>query len=606
MLENNKKKIVIAGGGHAGVEAALAIARTKQKCVLVTMDSGAIGRLSCNPAIGGLGKSHLVKEVDALGGIMGAAADQSSLQMKTLNKTKGRAVWALRAQVDKKKYPAFVSKIIKKEKYISILEGEVLSFNTKNEKIVSVNLKEGSTLSCSSLIITSGTFLNGLIHIGERSFSAGRMGEAPSRGLSESLLNHDIKLGRLKTGTPPRLVRDSINWSVAVEAPGDEIPSCFSLYTSRPYKIKQESCFLVNTNQNTHNIINNNIESSPMFSGKISGVGPRYCPSIEDKVFRFSERSSHPLFLEPEWKNSHQIYLNGFSTSLSEKVQLKALRQIEAFKSVEFVRPGYAIEYDYCPPYQLSPSLMSKKISGLFCAGQINGTSGYEEAAAQGVVAGINASLYIQKKDLVSFDRQNSYIGVLIDDLTTSPIEEPYRMFTSRAENRLYLRADNVYERLYNSALSSDVLLSSQLRIQKKFHKALSDIYNKIKKTRVGNTPLEKFLKRPEVKILDHIGPNKGSLIDAEALFSAETSIKYSGYIKNEKERLLKTRRLELVRIPKEFDYKKIPGLSNESKELLITVLPETVGQASRIAGIRPTDIALIGIYLNNKFHVKP
>ena len=603
MLEN-KNKIIVAGAGHAGIEAALAIARMGEKCSLITMDTTAIGRLSCNPAVGGLGKSHLVKEIDALGGIMGVAADSSSLQMKTLNKTKGRAVWALRAQVDKKKYPKFIKNIISKEKNISVIEGEVVSFKTKNEKIVSAVLKSREIIRCSCLIITSGTFLNGLIHVGKKSFPAGRMGESPAVGLSEALISHGIKLGRLKTGTPPRLARNSIDWNMAKISPGDVVPSCFSLYTNRPYKLQQENCYMIETNKDVHKVIAENISSSAMFSGKIKGVGPRYCPSVEDKIFRFKNRPSHSLYLEPEWRGSYQIYLGGFSTSLSEEIQLDALKKIKALKNVKFIRPGYAIEYDYCPPYQLTSSLMSKKISGLFCAGQINGTSGYEEAAAQGVVAGLNSVLYLQKKGSVFFSRKNSYIGVLIDDLITSHLDEPYRMFTSRAENRLYLRADNVYERLYNKAVDSKIILPKQSGYYNQYKKFLKSAQERISSINVQGTSLAKYLKRPETNVFDFIKPSTG--LDRDALFSAETSIKYSGYIENELERNLKTEKLESRKIPKGFNYNKISGLSGESKLLLNRVAPETVGQASRIAGIRPTDITLIGVSLYKKFHVKP
>ena len=600
MLENS---IIIAGAGHAGLEAAFIISRMGLACTLVTMDKKAIGRLSCNPAIGGLGKSHLVKEIDALGGIMGHVADLSTIQNKTLNKTKGRAVWANRSQVDKQQYPKIIKKLLAQNKNINIIEGEVVSFQTKNNQLCSVLLKNKAKLLCRSLIITSGTFLNGLIHIGKSTFSAGRMGEKPSGGLSESIAAHGLRLGRLKTGTPPRLNKDSINWDFTQIAPGDTNPKPFSLFTSRPFSINQQNCYTVNTNSDVHTVINNNINKSAMFSGKITGVGPRYCPSVEDKIFRFKERDSHVLFLEPEWLNSYQIYLNGFSTSLPENVQIEALKKIEAFKNISFIRPGYAIEYDYSPPYQLKASLMSKTISGLFFAGQINGTSGYEEAAAQGLVAGLNAGLYIKNEDPCIFNRQNSYIGVMVDDLVTSHLDEPYRMFTSRAEHRLFLRADNCYERLSSIAFHHNILTNKQKKQYKQYlntfktiNKWSSDLKIKLEK---NTLPLTKILQRPQEKISNYSDSffNKHPYA-LEALFNVETNIKYSGYIENELDRIAIVKKLEHIKIPLSFNYNKLQGLSSESKSRLNTVRPETVGQASRISGIRPTDISIIGVYL--------
>ena len=600
-MEN--KKIIIAGGGHAGIEAALAISRMGGSCAIVTMDKHALGRLSCNPAVGGLGKSHLVKEIDALGGVMGHCSDSSGIQFKMLNKTKGRAVWANRVQVDKKKYPKIISRVLKQHKSISIVEGEVVEVKTKGTQVVSVVLRAGDEISCSAVIVTCGTFLSGLIHIGEKSFPAGRMGEKPSVGLTESLKNLGHGMGRLKTGTPPRLLASSINWSLTKPSPGDDIPEPFSIYSKRPLLVSQEPCFIVNTNLNVHSVINKNIKSSAMFSGKIKGVGPRYCPSIEDKIFRFSNNPSHMLFLEPEWSKSDQIYLNGFSTSLSERVQINALRKIEALKRVEFIRPGYAIEYDYCPSYQLQNTLMSKKIKGLFLAGQINGTSGYEEAAAQGLVAGANAFLYVKKEPPLILSRQNSFIGVMIDDLVTTHLDEPYRMFTSRAEHRLFLRADNCYSRLYDIAIKHNLLTKEQaLRCRSLFNKeaSIEKWINASKKT-INNRkiPIKNYLKRPEASITETLPINyfDGALAQ-EAAFNVETKIKYEGYIKNELERISVAKGLEGLKIPKEFKYSSLQGLSNESKSRLEKVCPETLGQASRIAGIRPTDITLIGLSL--------
>ena len=602
MLES-KKRIIIAGGGHAGIEAAFAISRMGGSCTLITMDKNAIGRLSCNPAMGGLGKSHLIKEIDALGGVMGFCSDAAGIQFKTLNKTKGRAVWALRAQVDKKQYPKYIKRLLTKNSNISIVEGEVVSFDTKQEGINSVLLKGGKKIGCDALIITCGTFLNGLIHIGDSVFSAGRMGEKPAEGLTESLKKHGLAVGRLKTGTPPRLDKQSIDWKLTKRAAGDNTPSPFSLFTKRPFLKKQEDCYIVRTNPDVHSVIHKNILSSAMFSGKIKGVGPRYCPSIEDKIYRFKENSSHLLFLEPEWTNSNQIYLNGFSTSLAEPVQKEALKSIPALKSVEFVRPGYAIEYDYSPPYQLTASLMSKKIKGLFFAGQINGTSGYEEAAAQGLVAGANALLYTQKKDFLFFSRETSYIGVMIDDLITSHLDEPYRMFTSRAEHRLYLRADNCYNRLFSIAEKNNLLNKKQKENYRLFFDSSNAVSFFIEglKLKIKNKTVsaKKHIKRPEVSLFDLLSQKHLALpFSSEAIFNIETSIKYEGYIENEQQRLTTIKRLELLPIPKNFNYNNLEGLSNESKSRLIKVQPETLGQASRISGLRPTDITLIGLQI--------
>ena len=606
VLENNKK-IIIAGGGHAGLEAAFAIARMGGRCSIVTMEPAAVGRLSCNPAMGGLGKSHLVKEMDALGGIMGFCSDLAGIQFKTLNKTKGRAVWANRIQLDKKTYPKHIHALLNKNKNIEIIKGEVVDFQTKKERVVAATLKDGTKISCGALIITCGTFLNGLIHIGNKSFSAGRMGEKPAKGLTESLIKHGFTTGRLKTGTPPRLLSNSIDWSMATISDGDKKPNPFSLYTKRPFSAKQEPCYIVNTNKDVHSVIHSNIKSSAMFSGKIKGVGPRYCPSIEDKIFRFSDNPSHMLFLEPEWTRSNQIYLNGFSTSLSQEVQIQALQQIKALRNVKLIRPGYAIEYDYSPPYQLSSTLMSKNISGLFFAGQINGTSGYEEAAAQGLLAGANAYLHLQELGGLVLKRQESYIGVMIDDLITSYLDEPYRMFTSRAEHRLFLRSDNCYSRLFSLAKKYNLLTS----YQKNCCGALLDSEKVVLRWAETNSLVvgektikySQYLKRPGVEILNLIPKKIQSLpFYKEACFNIETNIKYEGYIINELERIKVIQKLENLKIPKDFNYNKIQGLSNESRSRLTKVLPETLGQASRISGIRPTDITLLG--LNVSKHV--
>ena len=598
VLEN--KPIVIAGGGHAGIEAALAAARLKISSIIVTMEKRAIGRLSCNPAIGGLGKSHLVKEIDALGGIMGMAADHASIQYKTLNKTKGRAVWSLRAQVDKKKYPLYVQQTIKSNKYIQIIEDEVVSFSVKKNLVKSAILKKRGFLDCSALIIACGTFLNGLIHIGNKTFKAGRMGEKHTQGLTESLKKMGFSIKRLKTGTPPRISKKSIRLNMFDLAKGDVPFLNFSLFSDHKRKIVQQPCYIANTNKDTHRVINRNLHLSAMFSGKISGVGPRYCPSVEDKIFRFKDRPSHSLFLEPEWLNSDQMYVNGFSTSLPHDAQIEALKTIPGLESVKFIRPGYAIEYDFVPPYQLKSSLESKLVGGLFLAGQINGTSGYEEAASQGLVAGTNAACFVKKGGRFVLSRTESYIGVMVDDLITSHLDEPYRMFTSRAEHRLFLRSDNVYSRL--SSKHKNLLSNEKKSVCLEYLSILEKMLTYSKTTtKQGGKSLKiyDFTKRPEAS-LAKVLPKKFKTIPFFnwAAFEADTSIKYKGYIKNELERISSLKRLEHSPIPLNFDFSLIPTLSAESVERLLKISPETLGQASRVSGVRPTDLIALMSYL--------
>lgn len=595
MSHNKLPPIIVAGGGHSGIEAAHAIARMGMRVIIITMDPKSIGRMSCNPAIGGLAKGHLVKEIDALGGLMGFFADAACLQFKTLNKSKGRAVWSPRAQVDKIKYSRLISEHLNKNNNISVLKGEITGFVTKNKIITHARLADKSSLKCSALIITSGTFLNGLIHTGDATYRAGRLGEKPSAGLSEELSDHGFNLSRLKTGTPPRLLKNSIDFSCTEKSLGENTPFPFSLLTKRPFLPMNDLCYIVNTNTDLHEIINDNVNLSPMYSGKIKALGPRYCPSIEDKIVRFNDKPSHQLFLEPEWKDSEQIYLNGFSTSLPQYIQRRALTTIKAFKNVKFIRPGYAIEYDYLPSRQLKSTLETKHIGGLFSAGQINGTSGYEEAAAQGLIAGINAALYSKKEDPFILSRCDAYIGVLIDDLVTKLLEEPYRMFTSSAEFRISLRPDNASTRLTKKAHNIGLIEKQRHLVFKKYSDSATSCTNLLNNSK---RPLKREILQNKTNYHDISLLDDFSSFSPECIFMCETDIKYEGYIKRELFRLQKINSLESKPIPQTINYKIVKNITNEAKEKLFLIKPETLGQASRIGGVTPADIAALSIHL--------
>jgi tRNA uridine 5-carboxymethylaminomethyl modification enzyme len=622
-----KCDLVVVGGGHAGVESALIAHKLGIDVVLISMDISAIGRMSCNPAIGGLAKGQMVKELDVLGGVMGFFADQSTLQSKTLNLSKGRSVWSPRSQIDKIKYEKVVQKYIK-DVGLTTLEGEVVDIKTSNGRIKSVILSNGQKIDCLSAVLTCGTFLNGLIHIGKKQIKAGRLNEKRSEGITEALLSLGFKAGRLKTGTPPRIKRGSVSWSLGEPNYGDKNPLPLS-YKTNNFKPKDEPCFSFRTNTETHKLITKNLKKSAMYSGKTMGVGPRYCPSIEDKVYKFSNNPSHILQLEPEWTNSEQIYVNGFSTSLPESVQLKCLKTVEGLENVEFLKPGYAIEYDFFYPSQLKNSLETKMISNLFFAGQINGTSGYEEASAQGLIAGINAAQKILKKPALKLKRSDAYIGVLIDDLVLKDTNEPYRMFTSRAEYRLQLRSSNADQRLLHISKKFGLLDTKEiLNLNSKVNNTLMlvDFLNKtpVNKNQINkilkdlgekrikeSVKISKLLKRPKVKINDFTDINfkkfdssNGKYID-EIIFEAETIIKYSGYISRQRDEIEKLKVYEEMLIPSNFDYKIIKSISSEGREKFLSILPETVGQAQRIPGIRPTDISILLVYLKRMFHVK-
>ncbi len=615
MKQTKKTDVIVVGGGHAGVEAANIVSKLGKRVILITMDISAIGRMSCNPAIGGVAKGQLVRELDMLGGLMGRVADVSGLQHKLLNKSKGRSVWSPRAQIDKRVYEKTILKIMLNTENISFVEGEVVSINTKSGAFVSAVLRGGHKISANAIIITCGTFLSGTIHVGERKIPAGRMGEARSEGITENLVSLGFRTMRLKTGTPPRALRSSINWALLKEEYGDKKPVPFSHFTKN-FKPINEPCHTIRTNEKSHGEINKNIHLSPMCSGEILGVGPRYCPSIEDKVVRFSKQPSHLLFLEPEWKNSDQIYINGFSTSLPEAVQVKSLRHLPGFKNIEFLRPGYAIEYDCFFPSQLKATLETKDISGLFFAGQINGTSGYEEAATQGLLAGINSVKKINNTEGLVIKRSEGYMGVLIDDLITKDTNEPYRMFTSRAEYRMILRYSNTDERLYSIAKRHKLLNDLELSIVDERIDKKNSVRKFIRKSLSNRAvrelglkqkmPIKEYIKRPQaslLKILTETTGNWGAKTkhtptEEEIIEDVETEIKYGGYIKRHLKEIDKVAQSENVPINKVFDYFSISGLSSEAKEKLSLVRPQTLGQASRVSGVSPSDISVLMIHL--------
>ena len=614
--------VIVVGGGHAGSEAAAATANMGSNTLLVTMNLQNIAQMSCNPAMGGIAKGQIVREIDALGGYSGIVSDTSAIQFKMLNKSKGPAMWSPRVQSDRMRFAEDWRMLLEQTQNLDFYQDMVVGLLIKGEQVVGVKTSLGLEIKSRSVVLTNGTFLNGLIHIGDKNFGGGRAGERAATGITEQLIDLGFDSGRMKTGTPPRVDGRSLDFSKMIEQPGDVTPQKFSyLETTKPLE-NQRSCHMTHTSAEVHNLLKEGFDRSPMFNGRIQSIGPRYCPSIEDKINRFSEKERHQIFVEPEGWNTVEYYINGFSTSLPEDVQYKALKAVKGFEHVRFFRPGYAIEYDYFPPTQLTYSLETKLIKGLFFAGQINGTTGYEEAASQGLMAGINASLSVQNKAPFILRRDEAYIGVLIDDLITKGTEEPYRMFTSRAEYRTLLRQDNADLRLTPKGYDLGIASLARLQRMERKHNQSKDFVTFFRRQSVkpeeanpvleskSSSPIKqsdkmfKIFSRPNITIddvrkfqavEDYISEHN---LNDEVIEQTEIQIKYSGYIEKEKNNAEKLTRLEYVKIPKEFDYTQVKSMSYEAREKLHAVQPATVAQASRISGVSPNDISVLLVFL--------
>ena len=616
MKQSKYYPVIVVGGGHAGTEAALASARMGVDTLLITHNVETLGQMSCNPAIGGIGKGHLVKEIDALGGFMAKAIDSSGIQFRTLNASKGPAVRATRAQADRILYKAAVRYKIENQENLALFQQPVDDLIIENQRVKGVITQMGLEFFADKIILTSGTFLGGIIHIGKQNYQGGRAGDAPANVLSERLRSYDLGVGRLKTGTPPRLDGRTINFDVLQKQEGDTPLPSFSFMGSSSDHPNQIPCYITHTNAKTHEYIVNGLKDSPLYSGKIEGAGPRYCPSIEDKVVRFAERDSHQIFVEPEGLTTHEVYPNGISTSLPYEVQEDFVNSIKGFEDAKIIRPGYAIEYDFFDPRGLKQTLEVKKITGLFFAGQINGTTGYEEAAAQGILAGINAALQVQDKDPWIPKRDESYIGVMVDDLTTKGATEPYRMFTSRAEYRLLLREDNADERLTPKARELGLIDDSRWHSFNGKYEQVSSEKKRLKSfwIQAGDKQaedvlgiklaheysLEALLKRPNInyKTLSNIDKAKPFLEDKSIIEQVENQIKYEGYIKRQLDEIEKYRKNEDTKLSSDIDYSEIKALSNEVRQKLNEHKPETIGQASRIQGVTPASISILLVFL--------